>query len=53
MAVRPLCDFLGRTEFHTRSCEAERENFMAVLYLFKTQKGLSVNVRDGASVDCP
>lgn len=39
--------------FGTRSCDAERENVMAVLYLFKAQKGLPVDVRDGASVDCP
>lgn len=37
----------------TKSCEAERENIMAVLYLFEAQKGLSVDVGDGASADCP
>lgn len=45
--------FWAGQSFCTKSCETERENIMDVLYLFKAQKGLSVDVGDGASIDCP
>lgn len=60
--VRSLCGALGRHRAEILSVYRTvsalvlarwMEHIMAVLYLLKPQKSLSVDVGDGASVDCP
>lgn len=61
--VRLLCGSLGRhraeilfvhrTQFLQSFLQGRERVYYGCSYLLKAQKGLSVDVGDGASVDCP